>query len=204
MAPNHWRLQAQILFGHLQLATQSLTGALLNFFQLSSFVTKPSSLYGQPVFRKKQKKRTQFHLHVTVTLCNIHHRPFLPSILNVHRSWFLFFLFFFSTCFCVIVADCSKRLWNFKNLTLPPFSKLGFPPGRRSPWKLLGKLDAKRKRAAVERVHAANCTEEWHWVHNDAHFLSARHSHTQQRLNPQRGSDRFWVSGTIPNKRGFS
>lgn len=77
----------------------------------------------------------------------------------VHRSWFLFCgVFLFFVFFLVlIVADFSKRLWNFKNLT--PFSKLGFPPGRRSPLKLLGKL-CKEEEAAVELCMQQNCTKE--------------------------------------------
>lgn len=79
----------------------------------------------------RRKKRTQFHLHVTVTLCNIHHRPFFrPYSVSTGAGFsFLFFVF--------IVADCSKRLWNFTNLT--PLFKTWIPSRPPIPLKTVGK-----------------------------------------------------------------
>lgn len=126
-------------------------------------------------FRRK-KKRTQFHLHVTVTLCNIHHRPFFrPYSMSTGAGFsFVFWL--------LLIA--AKDFGTSKK-TLPLF-KTWIPSRPPIPLKLLGKL-CKEEEAAVELCMQQNCTKEWHWVHNNAHFLSACHSHTQQRLNPQWG-----------------
>lgn len=74
-----------------------------------------------------EEKRTQFHLHVTVTLCNIHHRPFFRPYPYVHRSWFLFRLF------SGLLLIAAKDFGTSKK-TLPPFQNLDSlqaadPPG---------------------------------------------------------------------------
>ncbi len=147
------------------------------FVEFSSvrFVMKPSGLYGQP---GKKKKRTQFHLYVTVTLCNIHHRPFFrPYSMSTGAGFsFVFWL--------LLIA--AKDFGTSKKKNLTPFQKTWIPPRPPISLKLLGKL-CKEEEAAVELCMQQNCTKEWRWVHNNAHFLSARHSHTQQRLNPQWG-----------------
>lgn len=111
-------------------------------FSIVQFVMKPSGLYGQPVFGGK-RKRTQFHLHVTVTLCNIHHRPFFrPYPMSTGAGFSFVFVFLF-----LIVADRSKRLWNFKKPY--PLFKTWIPSRPPIPLKLLGKL-CKEEEAAVE------------------------------------------------------
>lgn len=117
---------------------------------------------------KKKKKKHNFTLH-----CAIYTRD-LSSVhpISVHRSCFLL-------SFSWLLLIAAKSHWSFTNRT-HPFSKLGFSPGRQSPWN----WTLQRGRSSCWTVHAANCTKEWH---NNAHFLSACHRHTQQRLNPQWG-----------------
>lgn len=170
------------------IGTQSLTGALLDFF-IVLFVVKPS---GQPVFSGKQN-RTQFHLHVTVTLCNIHHRPFFRPY-SVSWSWFLFM------CFdCCWMQQKTLELQT-KNLS-PLFFKTWIPPRPLIPLKLLGKT-LQRGSSSCWTVQAAKCTKQWHWVHI-MHTSSLHATATPNTDWIHSGVGRFWVSGTIPNKRGF-
>lgn len=73
-------------------------------FSIVRFVMKPSGLYGQPVFGGKKKEHNftfmwQLHCAIyTIELSSVH--TLCPPELV---SFFVF----------LIVADCSKRLWNF-------------------------------------------------------------------------------------------
>lgn len=134
------------------------------FFPLSSYEAQWSAWSDS--FRNQKEQ-----LHCAIYTIDLFFRPYSMST----RAGFSFVLFY------LIVNDCSKRLWNFKNLT--PFKTwiLSRPPIPL--WNCWGKL-CKEEEADVE-LCMQKTTKVWHWAHNNAHFLSACHSHTQQRLNPQ-------------------
>lgn len=156
VAANHWRLQAQILLVTFNLEPSA--GALLNFL-LYDLLRSP--VVWSASFRRK--KRTQFHLYVTVTLCNIHHRPFFRPY-SVHRSWFLILCFVFDCC-------CLQQKDTY------PFSKLGFPPGSQSPWNCW-EHSAKRKMQRTELKSDTGYTI----MHTSSLHATAT---SNRRLNPQ-------------------
>lgn len=148
---------------------------------------KPSGLYGRPIFGGK---KPQFYFQVTVTLCNIHHRPFFrPQSMSTGAGLSNIFVFLF-VFYVLNVADFSKKTLELqkkkqKKPTLPPFFKTWIPSRPPVPLKLLGKF-CKEEEAAVELCMQQIVLKSDTGVHNNAHFLSACHSHTQQRLKPQR------------------
>lgn len=138
-------------------------------------VMKPSRLHGQPVFRVKKNR---FHLHVTVTLCNIHHRPFFRPYSMSTRAGFSFVLFFSFFWLSLIAAKdvgTSKTLPLFKTwiLSRPPIPL----------WNCWGKL-CKEEEAAVEL-----CMQETvlkcDTGHTVMHTSSLHTTATPKRLNPQ-------------------
>lgn len=129
----------------------------------------------------EEKKNT---ISPLVTLCNIHHRLFFRPYSMSTGSGFFFWL--------LLIA---AKDWNFKNLT--PFQNLDSLQAANLP-ETVGKT-LQRGRSSCWTVHAAKCTKEWHWVHNNAHFLSATATPNRDWIYYS-GIGWFWVSGTIPNK----
>lgn len=117
--------------GHLKLGTQAFTGALSNFL-LSDLLWSPAATMASQFLELKKKQNFTLELHCAI------YTIYLFSVRTQCPPELVFCYF----CF-LIVADFSKRLWNFKNLS--PFSKLGFPPGRQSLWNCW-ENSAKRKK----------------------------------------------------------
>lgn len=105
--------------------------------------------------------------------------PFLPSIL--HLNWCSLVFFFL---FLIKAKDFRTKKIKYKKYKLAPTPhKLWFLPGLQSHWNCW-ENSAKRKKQLL------NCAcSKLYWKsdtgYNNAHFLSACHSHTQQRLKPQ-------------------
>lgn len=146
--------------------------------------------------------RTQFHLDVTVTLCNIHHRlRFRPYSKSTGAGFvfcccFFFPLHFLSCCCCWMqqrTLELQKKPY--------PFSKLWFLPGPQSP-ETVGQT-LQRGRNSCWTVHWRLKLLVYNWVHK-MHTSSLRATATPNRDWMHSGIGWFWVSGTIPNKRGFS
>lgn len=165
-------------------STQSITGVLF-CFEAQRSVWSASC---------RRKKRTQFHLHVTVTLCNIHHRPFFrPYSLSTGAGFSLFFSFF------LLLQIAAKDFGTSK--TLPHF-KTWIPSRLPIPLKLLGKL-------CTEEETAVELCMQQTVLKSDTGYTTMHTSSLRATATPNRdwihsGIGWFWVSGTIPNKRGFS
>lgn len=137
-------------------------------------------------------------------------QTFLPSILDVHRSRFVYFFFLLTLYLFVffgLLLVPAKRCWNFKNHTtplLPFFSKLWIPSRPPVPLKLLGKLSKEEEAVFVELCNAAKV----YWrvtlgTQQGTLPLCAPQPHPTE-TETAAGPDGAGLSGTIPNKRGFS
>lgn len=117
-------------------------------FSIVRFVMKPGDLYGQPVFGGKKDHNFSFmwQLHCaiyTIDLSSVH--SLCPPELVSHLFLVLFL-------FCVSFFDCCWLQQKTLELQKPyPFSKLGFPPGRQSPWNCW-ENSAKRKKQLLNRA----------------------------------------------------
>lgn len=124
---------------------------------------KPSGLYGRPIFGGK---KPQFYFQVTVTLCNIHHRPFFrPQSMSTGAGLSNIFVFLF-VFYVLNVADFSKKTLelqkkNKKTHLTPIFQNLDSLQTT-SPLETVGKI-LQRGRSSCWTVYAANCTKKWHW-----------------------------------------
>lgn len=160
VAPNHWPLWARILLVTFKIGTQLLSGALSNFLMTDLLWSPAAFMVGQ----FSEEKKTQFYFQVTVTLCNIHHRPFFrPHSMSTGAGLSNIFVFLF-VFFVLNVADFSKKTLELqkkkKHLT-PIFQNLDSLQTT-SPLETVGKI-LQRGRSSCWTVYAANCTKKWHW-----------------------------------------
>lgn len=194
MAPNHWRLQAQIPLVTFNLEPSRLLVLCWIFYcpvMKTSYEAQSSAWSASFRSQKEQNFTFMWQLHCaiyTIDLSSVHTRcpPELVSLLFV-------FLFF----------DCRWLQQKTLELQRPyPFSKLGFSPGRQSPSETVGE-NCKEEEAAVEL-----CMQETvlkcDTGHTVMHTSSLHTTATPNRDWIHSGIGWFWVSGTIPNKRGFS
>lgn len=151
-----------------------------------------------------KSKRTQFHLHVTVTLCNIHHRSFFrPYSMSTGAGFSFLFLDFF--CFWLLLIATKKDFGTSKkkkkkNLT-PPFQNLDSLQATNS-------LETVGKTQQRGRKQLLNCACSNLVLQSDTGYITMHTSSLRATATPNRnwihsGIGWFWVSGTIPNKRGF-
>lgn len=138
VAPNHWRLQAQVSLVTSSLEPSQLTGALLKFFLLSSHEAQWSAWSASHRGQKERNLTSMWQLHCAIYTINLSsvHTLCPPELVS---------LSVLIPLFCLIVADCSKRLWNSNNnnkkrTPYPPFFKnLDSLQATNPPLKLLGK-----------------------------------------------------------------
>lgn len=169
------------------------TGALSNFL-LSDLLWSPAATMASQFSElKKNKRNFTLELHCaiyTIDLFSVHTRcP--PEIV---------FCFFFGYFCFLIVADFSKKTLELQN-TLPLF-KTWIPSRPPISLKLLGKI-CKEEEAAVELCMRQTVLKS-DTGYTTMHTSSLRATATPNRDWNHSGIGWSWVSGTIPNKRGFS
>lgn len=127
----------------------------------------------------------------TVSLCN------MPQTSSVHPpELFVFCCFLFLTC---LVAAAKHFGTSWKNC---PFLRLFFGSPDRQFLITVGET-LQRGSCSCWTLHAENYPEDWDWVFDTCTLPLC----TPQPLPTDwtlRGIGWFWLSGTIPNKRGFS
>lgn len=151
------------------------------------------SVRSDSLWRRKHNFTFMWQLHCAIyaiDLSSVH--PRCPPEL-VSR------LLFFKIPF-MIVDDRSKRLLELQKLY--PFLKTWIPPTPLIPLQLLEKLCIEEE-AAVELCTQQTELKSETW-HTTMHTSSLHAAATPNRdwIHSRVGG--FWVSGTIPNKRGFS
>lgn len=132
--------------------------------------------------------------------CAIYTKTFLPSSLDVHTSWFVFSFLRWGIFYFLlfggkdILSDCIIRPWNFLNPS--PFSKTWILTRPTVPHlKLWGGKKLERKQQPL-------CCTCRYWGVTPSTWTC-----TLPLCMPQPHPSWDWmvlVSGTIPNKRGFS
>lgn len=197
MAPNHWPLRVRILLVTFKIGTQLLSVALSNFL-MTDLLQSPAAFM---VTQYSEEKKTQFYFRVTVTLCNIHHRPFFrPYSMSTGAGLSSVFVFLFVFCF----ECCWFQQKDFgTSKTLPPFCQNLDSLQTTSPLETVGENSAKRKKQLLE-LCMQQLVLKSDTGYTTMHTSSLRATATLNRDWNHSGIGWFWASGTIPNKRGFS
>lgn len=186
---------------------------IVRFFVWSPEVCTVSQFFGGN-FRKKEHNFTftwQKHCAIYTTDLSSVRTRCPPELVALFFCVFFFVLFCFSPFF-VIVADRSKRLWNFKD-PHPPFFETWIPsrpPVPPPPPSLLKPplLSCWEKNFAKRKKQLPNCAcSEKVLKEGRRGYTAVRTSSLRATATPNTdwihgGIGRLWVSGTKPNKRG--